>query len=62
MANNVDLMVVGAADGVSADELTQRLVSEFGQPAEAFTDLVKAAWGGGGNYAAQSSVTLDTAV
>ncbi len=62
MANNVDLMVVGAADGVSADELTQRLVSEFGQPAEAFTELVAAACGSGNKYAAQSSVTLDTAV
>ncbi len=62
MANNVDLMVVGATEGLSAVELTERLVAEFKQPAEAFTELVAAACGGGPKYAAQSSVTLDTAV
>ncbi|MEM7257454.1 MAG: hypothetical protein AAF404_08705, partial [Pseudomonadota bacterium] len=62
MANNVDLMVVGAADGISAAELSQRLIKEFGQPAEAFVDLVAAACEGGAKYAAQSGVTLDTAV
>lgn len=62
MAQNVDLMVVGTSDGASATELTQRLVVEFGQPAEAFTDLVAAACGSGGSYAAQTKVSLDTAV
>ncbi len=61
MAQKVDLMVIGATDGVSASELTERLVTEFGQPAEVFADLVAAACSGEKPYAAQSNVTLDTA-
>ena len=35
MADNVDLMVVGTNDGLTADELTKRLVAEFNQPEDA---------------------------
>lgn len=62
MANNVDLMVVGLADNISAAELTERLIAEFNQPADAFSELVAAACGDGPRYAAQTGVTLDTAV
>ena len=62
MADNVDLMVVGTNDGLTADELTKRLVAEFNQPADAFNELVAAACHGEPAYAAQTAVSLDTAV
>lgn len=62
MSDNVDLMVVGMAPGLSAEELCERLVEEFKQPADAFDALLTAATGAGPAYAAQSSVDADTAM
>ena len=62
MSDNVDLMVVGMAPGLSAEELCKRLVEEFKQPADAFDALLTAATGAGPAYAAQSSVDTDTAI
>lgn len=62
MAQNVDLIVVGTAEELSATELTQRLIAEFGQSGDAFIDLVAAACLGASPYTAQTKVSLDTAV
>jgi len=56
MAKPVDLMVVGVSDGKSRDELSKKLVREFGQPPQAFEPMLDAAFGDSGPYAAQSDV------
>ena len=58
----VDLMVVGMAAELSAEELSERLIKEFNQPADAFDALIAAATGAGPAYAAQSDVSLDDAI
>ena len=58
----VDLMVVGMAAELSAEELSERLIKEFNQPADAFDALITAATGAGPAYAAQSGVNLDDAL
>ena len=58
----VDLMVVGMAAELSAEELSERLIKEFKQPADAFDALITAATGAGPAYAAQSGVSLDDAI
>ena len=62
MSGTVDLMVVGMAEQMSANELSNRLVEEFKHPADAFDALVSAATGAGPAYAAQSGVSLDLAL
>jgi len=62
MSGTVDLMVVGMAQELSAEELSLRLVKEFNQPADAFDALVSAATGAGSAYAAQSDVEPDVAL
>lgn len=61
MTEIVDLIVTGVADNLSAAELSDRLVTEFGQPAEAFSDLVNGACNQGACYAAQSEVSTEVA-
>ncbi len=62
MSDTVDLMVVGMSEALSAEELSERLVKEFKQPADAFDALVTAAIGAGPAYAAQSNVELAVAL
>ncbi len=61
MADFVDLVVTGVAESLSASELSDRLVAEFGQSAETFSELVNGAVNPGACYSAQSDVSIQTA-
>ncbi len=61
MAETVDLMVVGLSGDISRDELTKKLMEEFGQKASAFQALLDAAYGDSDAYSAQSSVNFSVA-
>ncbi len=58
MADQVDLIATGVKDNLSEIELVGRLVTEFGQTAENFAELVAGVYGGGNGYNAQTAVTL----
>ena len=58
MTDTVDLQVVGKEGDISRAEMTQLLVDEFKQSGSAFENLLDAAFGESGPYAAQSSVDI----